>query len=287
MSAAAVEELVRRGREAEAVSRDRAIALYAEALRADRACLAAHNALERLDAPGAYGRWMRVDCTIDERDDVFRFFANHALAANPVREYLSDGWRTLSELMLLLERCGRPLVELRSMLEFAAGFGRFTRHLSRALPGRISCSDVVPGSVEFLRARFGVEGFESASDPASVRWPRRYELVFVLSLFTHLPLERWAPWLRRLAEAVEDDGLLVFTTHSPEQALEQGVVFDADGAFFIASSESTALTARDYGTTFTTRERVGREVAAALPSAGIEIVPHAFWHGQDAVVVRP
>jgi SAM-dependent methyltransferase len=229
---------------------------------------------------------MKVDCTIDERDDIFRFFANHPIAANPIREYLSDGWRTLSELMLLLERCGRPLSQLSSILEFASGFGRFTRHLAKAAPGRVTCADVLPGSAEFLRERFGVAAFESARDPDAIRWPSRYELVFVLSLLTHVPLAAWPRWLARLAEAVDRDGLLVFTIHSPDYALEQGVVFDEDGGRFLASSESSTLDAGDYGTTFATWERVRREVAQAVPGARTDIHPHAFWHGQDAVVVR-
>ncbi len=287
MTAARAADLVRAAREAERAAPDRAFALYTEALREDRACLVAHNALERLHAPAAYGRWMRLDCTIDERDDIFRFFANHPIAANPIREYLSDGWRTLAELMVLLEREGRPLCGMGSVLEFAAGFGRFTRHLAKALPGRVTCAEIVPGAVEFLRERFGVEAFDSARDPAAIRWPRRFELVFVLSLFTHLPPAAWREWMRALAQAVEPGGLLVFTTHSPEQALEQGVAFDADGARFLASSESSALEAADYGTTFTTRERVLREVAQALPDALVDIQPNVFWVGQDAVVVRP
>lgn len=285
MNASNVVELLDAAREAERSSSARAIELYAAALRADSACLAAHNALERLQAPAAYGRWMRIDCTIDERDDIFRFFAGHPIAANPIREYLSDGWRTLSELMVLLEHFDRPLARMRSVLEFAAGYGRFTRHLAPTLPGRVACADVVPGCVEFLR-RFGVETFASARDPERVTWPRRYELVFVLSLFTHLPLAAWGPWIRRLADAIEAGGLLVFTIHSPEPALENGVTFDADGACFLASSESRDLSAADYGTTYTTRERALREVAAALPGARVEIHRRAFWNGQDAVVVR-
>lgn len=248
--------------------------------------LAAHNERERLQAADAYGRWMNIDCTIDERDDIFRFFANHPIAANPVREYLSDGWRTLSELMVLLERLGRPLTSFGSVLEFACGYGRLTRHLARAIPGRLACADVLPGSAQFLREHFGVEAFESARDPREVSWPRRYELVFVLSLFTHLPISSWRSWLARLGEAVEPGGLLVFSVHNPDFALDEGVTFDADGGLFLPSSESRELDAGDYGTTFATWGRVRREVTEALGGAQADIHAKAFWHGQDAVVVR-
>ena len=59
---------------------------YTVAMLADPANIAAHNALERLKAPQAYGRWMHVNCVIDPRDDIFRFLANHEIAKNPIRE---------------------------------------------------------------------------------------------------------------------------------------------------------------------------------------------------------
>lgn len=260
--------------------------LFAAVLAEDAANITAHNALERMQAPQRYSRWMQVNCVIDPRDDIFRFFANHEIAKNPIREYLADGWRTLSELMLLLEAVDRPLVKTQSVLEFAAGFGRFTRHLASVLPGRVSCTDVMPGSIEFLREQFGVKAIESSHDPDQLVVPSQYDLVFVLSMFTHLPVRMWTPWLRALQKAVKPGGLLVFTVHNEAFAREEGVVFDADGTHFIASSESPSIDARTYGTTFTTKRFVEDTVSAALNTRPLHYQPQAFWHGQDGVVVR-
>jgi len=247
--------------------------------------LETHNARERAAAPEAYGQWMRVNCVIDPRDEIFRFFANHASAGNPYREYLSDGWRTLSELMRFLEELGRPLVHTGSMLEFAAGFGRFTRHLAPILGDRLTCSDVQLGSADFLAREFGVKSFFSNHDPARVAIPGRHELVFVLSMFTHIPPAMWAPWLRALHAAVAPGGHLVFSVHNERWSREQGVPLGADGTHFITDSESRSLTPETYGTTFTTREFVERTIRQAL---GREVAAYreiTFWDGQDAVAV--
>ena len=176
--------------------------------------LAAHNLIESQGLPGAFAPWMGLDARIDPQDDVFGFFNGHGSWSSPLRDYLADGWRTLSELMLLLERGGKPLAGIDAVLEFASGHGRFTRHLAKALgPGRVTVSDVVPGAVAFSTTHFGVQGFVSAARPAQLHWPRRYGLVFVLSLFTHLPRATWSAWLARLWEAVAPGGVLVFTTH--------------------------------------------------------------------------
>lgn len=260
--------------------------LFTSVLALDPANLTAHNALERMQAPQRYSRWMQVNCMIDPRDDIFHFFANHEIAKNPIREYLSDGWRTMSELMLLLETVERPLLKTASVLEFAAGFGRFTRHLTKVLPGRVACTDVMPGSIAFLREQFGVEGVESSHDPEKVILPTKYDLVFVLSMFTHLPTRMWARWLLALQRTVKPGGLLVFSVHNEDFAREAGVVFDAHGTHFIASSESPSIDAQTYGTTFTTKKFVEDSVSSVFGGKPLHYQAQAFWHGQDGVVVR-
>ena len=260
--------------------------LFTSVLALDPANLTAHNALEYMLAPQRYGRWMQVNCVIDPRDDIFRFFANHEIAKNPIREYLSDGWRTLSELMLLLEAVDQPLLKTESVLEFAAGFGRFTRHLAKVLPGRVTCSDVMPGSIEFLREQFGVEGVQSSHDPEKLVVPTRYDLVFVLSMFTHLPPRMWVPWLRALKRTVKPGGLLVFSVHNEEVAKEIGVNFDTDGTHFISSSESPSIDSEIYGTTFTTKAFVEASVSSVFGAKLLHYQLLCFWTGHDAVVVR-
>ena len=281
-----IETTLARALEIEAAQPVEAAQLYSSVLTLDPANLTAHNALERMLAMQRYSRWMRVNCVIDPRDDIFRFFANHELAKNPIREYLSDGWRTLSELMILLEAVNQPLLQTGSVMEFAAGFGRFTRHLVKALPGRVACTEVMPGSVDFLREQFGVESFESSHDPAQINLAGQYELVFVLSMFTHLPTPMWTPWLLTLKRLVKPGGLLIFSVHNENVATEAGVIFDADGTHFIAASESSSLDVNTYGTTYTTRKFVEDNVRNVFGSEPLLYQPYTFWSGQDAVLIR-
>jgi len=280
-----IHALLTRARAAEAAGAGAAGDLFAEALAQDPGCLEAHNALERLGHPRRFSRWMRINCNIHPDDDIFRFFARDGQSSNPVRAYLADGWRTLSELMVLLERLERPLLKTESMLEFASGFGRFTRHLAPLLPGRLTCSDVLPGSAGFAREQFGVEAFESSFEPETLAFPQRYDLVFVLSLFTHLPVSDWQRWLKALSEAVNPGGLLLLSFHNEQVAEDYGVEFD-DGCFFVASSESPSLDPDHYGTTLTTRAVIEREIVEALGVEPVLYQPLAFWVGQDAVAIR-
>lgn len=285
-SADSMQQLLRQAATSEASDPEQAGALYAQLLRQYPACLEAHNALERLGHAERFSHWMRINCRIHPDDDIFAFIARSPGSTNPIRDYLADGWRTLSELMVLLERLDRPLLKTDSMMEFACGFGRFTRHLAPLLPGRVSCADILPGSVKFVREQFCVQSFESAMNPEQLRFPNRYELVFVLSLFTHLPVSAWRAWLRTLAAAVEPGGLLLLSFHNEQAAAEFGVSFDDSGIFFQASSESPTLNANQYGTTLTTRAVIESEIAAALETPIALYQERAFWVGQDAVAIR-
>lgn len=250
--------------------------------------LAAHGLIEGNDLPGSFTNMMGLDCRISPQDDIFGFFAGHPSSRNPLRDYLADGWRTLSELMLLLETVDQPLLKMPRVLEFASGHGRFTRHLVKALGAkRVVVSDVVPGAVEFSRSTFGVEGFMSASVPEQVQWPQRYDLVFVLSLFSHLPRSTWSRWLKVLYEAVAPGGLLVFSTHGLKAAAFDNVQLDAEGFFFAPSSESNAIDVQEYGTAFTSDAFVLQRIAETLGAdCLVHQVPVHFWNHQDAYVLR-
>ena len=173
-----------------------------------------------------------------------------------------------------------------SVLEFASGFGRFTRHLAAALPGRVTVSDVQPGTVDFAIEQFGVKGFYSSTRPEEVPLGGHHDLVFVLSMFTHLPPAAWTPWIRRLAAPTAPGGALLVTIHSEGQAKTEGVTLEADGTRFVASSESRHLAADVYGTTFTTRRFAEATFAAALPGWRLHYRETAFWAGQDAVLLE-
>ena len=250
--------------------------------------LEAHNLMERHQLPGAFSEWIGVNCEVSPQDDIFRFFAGHPTSVDPLRDYFADGWRTLSELMLLLESVQRPLLGAGSFLEFASGHGRFTRHLVKALGAeRVTVSDVVPDAVAFARDTLGVPGFLSAARPEDVAWPRRYGVVFVLSLFSHLPRSSWGRWLARLVDAVEPGGLLVFTTHGTEAARRARVTLDAEGYFFAPSSESTAIDAQEYGTAFTDEAFVRARTAELAGTVEVlRWAPMWFWHHQDAWVLQ-
>jgi SAM-dependent methyltransferase len=264
----------------------RAISAYKRALRIDPRYLYAHNRIEEIGGAESFQFWMGFDCQIDPQDEIFKFFAAHPTSINPIRDYLADGWRTMMELLYILEDLGRPLKGCDRFLEFACGYGRFTRHLSVPLKDKeLVVSDVMPGSVDFLRKHFEVQGFYSDARPDAVNIPKKFNIIFVLSLFTHLPEINWGPWLSKLFSALEEGGLLIFSTHGKKFAQIQGVTFPSSGFFYTQDSESEFLSGDEYGTTYTTPEYVRKTVLEETGQPILRQYTSYFWKGQDAFVV--
>ena len=202
--------------------------------------------------------WLRIerlppefDVDAHPRDEMLRFLA----AAPAVRRgaarlaWLRSGQEAALALDHALRCAGRTFAAPARVLEFASGFGRVTRHLLRWIePARLTACEIVPEAVEHVARSFGIESLRSCADPASQRWPRRFDVILVASLFSHLPRPRFAGWLSCLRAALADDGVLIFSTHGRSLPIAPP---PDDGDFaFVPQSESTTLAPAEYGTSF-------------------------------------
>ena len=227
-------------------------------------------------------RWEGLNRAIDERDDMLDFaiqLFDHD-RDRALTNYFQNG---LDQLHLVRhiaswrEHAGR-------MLDFASGYGRLTRFLVHEhLAGEITVSDILEGGMAFQAEQFGVRTILSTTDPANFSAPDRYDLIFVASLFTHLPPATFTPWLRRLAELLTDRGLLIFTVHdesiSPHR-FEGGISFES-------RSESRVLDVDDYGSTWVTEGYVREQVAAIGEHFACVRMPRALAEWQDVYVISP
>ena len=131
---------------------------------------------------------------------------------------------------------------------------------------------------------FGVNAFESQTAPEDLVLPRKFDVIWVASLFSHLPRTSFTQFLARLYEALEPDGLLIFSTHTPEVlAAEER---DASGFTFVRASESHVLDLGDYGSTFVEPTLV-RELCAEVGIAHTYGLERELWNIQDVYVVSP
>lgn len=177
---------------------------------------------------------------------------------------------------------------IRDLLDFASGYGRVTRFLAGALsPRRVFVADVDSEAVRFQTGAFGVRGASSVSDPSAFELDASFDVVLASSFFSHLPEERFEPWLARLHALVAPGGLLIFSVHG--MRLLGSSETDASGIVYRPTSETTRLDPLEYGTSYVSPEFVRSAVGGVTEGEGrLFEFPFGLGSLQDLyVLVRP
>lgn len=216
-------------------------------------------------------RWRELNRAIDERDDMLDFamklFGHDRDAA--VTNYFQNA---LDQFALVRHIAGWRGRRPRRMLDFASGYGRLTRLLvHEKLADEVTVADILEGGMAFQAEQFGVRPLLSRSDPAQFEAPAKYDLIFVASLLTHLPPGTFTAWLRRLAELLEPEGLLIFSVHDEGLTPDKPVV---DGIRFESHSESRVLDVEEYGSTWVTEAYVRGQVSQIASGGQTPAPPH-------------
>jgi SAM-dependent methyltransferase len=158
--------------------------------------------------------------------------------------------------------------KLQSVLDFASGYGRLTRVLTQKLPkDRIWVSDIYAEAVAWQAKSFGVHAFPSAPAPEAVRHDRTHDIVWVGSMFSHLPADLFHAWLAKLWSFVSPRGVLAFSVHD-ETLLPEGEAMDETGLRYFRFSESGSLDHDIYGMSYVTEAFVGDAISRLGPGGG-------------------
>lgn len=151
-----------------------------------------------------------------------------------------------------------------SVLDFACGYGRMLRFLAKSVgPGRIWASDIQSDAVDFVVGEFGVNGIYSDVDPDKFKTDKKFDFIWVASLFSHLPGPTFNQWLAKLREALSPRGVICFSVHD-EVLLAANQKMGDSGIAFASESENSELAKDAYGTTHVTEAYVRGAVELAF-----------------------
>jgi SAM-dependent methyltransferase len=227
-------------------------------------------------------RWQEMNRAIDERDDMLDFAINlfDQDRDRAVANYFVNGYEQLELVRHIARwRDRRP----RRMLDFASGYGRLTRFLvHERIADEVTVADILEGGMAFQAEQFGVKTILSTTLPDGLHVDEKFDLIFVASLFTHLPEATFTPWLRRLAELLTEDGLLIFSVHDETLAPEP-----FEGLHFVSTSESRVLDLADYGSTWVTEDFVRSQVRSIGEGWACVRLHRALADWQDLYVISP
>jgi SAM-dependent methyltransferase len=128
--------------------------------------------------------------------------------------FLESGRLAAESIRAALARAGRAVEELGAMLDFGCGCGRVTRRWASLDGTAVHGSDQSADAVDWCRrnlpfARFTTNRLEPplAYDEAT------FDLVYALSVFTHLPEELQRGWMGELERVLRPGGVLLLTVH--------------------------------------------------------------------------
>ncbi len=171
-------------------------------------------------------------------------------------------------------------------LDFACGYGRLLRFLVHAMPPeQIWGAEIQPDAVAYVSERFGVHPLHSPAEPEAFEPQQTFDVIWVASLFSHLPEPLFSRWLQRLTDLLTPDGILCFSTHDAV-LLPPDIPMPQKGILYGQGSENAELDPAIYGTTYVTEEYVASCIHSLLGEQHPYYrLPRTLAHEQDIYVV--
>lgn len=203
--------------------------------------------------------------SINAEDEMFLYLqdAFHKDRNRALVEYFTSGKEVMNRVTSIINWKFQGFEKVESFLDFACGYGRMTRYLVQEMPPeKIWVSDIYAEAVEYQKLQFGVNGIVSVTNPNDYPVERKYNCIFVFSLFSHLPEKTFVPWLEKLYSMLSPNGILMFTVHDVT-LMPEGQVMPDNGISFAPLSESRSLSTDDYGSTWVTESFVADAIAKA------------------------
>ena len=127
--------------------------------------------------------------------------------------FLESGRLAAESIHAALRTAGAPLEERMAILDFGCGCGRVLRHL-RDLRGELHGSDADAAAIRWCRANLPFARFhDHRLAPPLELADESFDLVYALSVFTHLPPALERAWVDELTRILQPRGFLLLTTH--------------------------------------------------------------------------
>lgn len=230
-----------------------------------------YNVLSNLHSEDHMLRHFMYDCNVSENEGI--------------QHYFRSGHEDSKKLKKILENINLSMDA--NVLEFAAGYGRMTRHLQKILGNGLFVNDIHQNAVVFLK-EMGCNVFASTNVPEELQAPARFDFIFAISLFSHLPDSLFCRWLMTMRNLLKPGGFLMFTTHgevASDKTLDLANVLDKySGYGFLSGSEQKDLTSDIYGSMVVMPHYVIQQINAAKLRLQ-SFIAGEWWEYQDEWLV--
>ncbi len=203
--------------------------------------------------------------------------------------FLGVGRKIFWDLKRLLGDVGTDLAAQAAVLDFGCGCGRVIRHFDGRGVARVAGVDIDPEGVAWCRDHLDRIGdFHVTGHAPPLPFPAdTFDLIYAISVFTHLPEAMQFGWLDELRRVIRPGGLLIASFHAPEllppDLADRRDTLARDGFLYVAGGGTPGLP-DFYQNTWHTRDYIEREWARYLRP--IHHRGRAINNHQDAIVCR-
>lgn len=206
-------------------------------------------------------------------------------------QFHATGRRAARQIEGLLRGAGQPLRNMGAILDFGCGPGRLISGLRELHPqARYHGSDIDPEAIAWAQAelpdlaRFSV----NPAEPPMPYPDGSFDLVYAISVFTHLPEDLQHAWLADLRRVLKPGGVLLTTKMNPAAYGELPPEVRAQGrangfAYWESAAETDGLP-DFYRLAYHTEDYVRREWGRYFEV--LHVGAHDLNDTQDAVVLR-
>lgn len=223
---------------------------------------------------------------ICDRDEMYLFALNNAQGNSEQAciRYYTNGRRIWDSVQQIVTWHFQQWENVSSFLDFASGYGRFTRFLIQALPpAKIWISDIYSEAVQFQTQQFGVQGIFSTTHPKDYRVEQQFDCILASSFFSHIPHKTFTVWFQKLYELLSPTGILIFSVHDISLAPSS---VEQNQFYFVPESESQSLDQQEYGTTYVSEAFIQEVLQLVTPGQAVyHRIPKGLCGHQDLYLV--
>jgi SAM-dependent methyltransferase len=203
--------------------------------------------------------------------------------------YFGSGFRDAWIILTMLDAYSFDLGSVRSVLEFGCGTGRVLRHFRNISGLRLAGTDANPKPIEWDRKNLpNIEFYHNELTPPLAFRDDSFDLIYALSVFTHIPLELQRSWLDELRRILVPGGYLLCTVSDVAHlGIEDRVQLERDGALTFDRNHPRASYSTQVLGSWDVFQK--RDTVRAVFSVGFEILCYTSEpaaSGQHTLVLR-
>jgi SAM-dependent methyltransferase len=207
-----------------------------------------------------------------------------------VEGFLKVGKRCSEDIEAALEKIGKNFDSFRNVLDFGCGCGRTLIWFGSPLRSAyLYGTDIDAEAISWCRNNLDFAGFSVNNPLPPLEYPSEtFDLIYAISVFTHLDEDYQFRWLDELKRVTKSKGIVLLTVHGPHAwkslPREDIIQIEQKGFKFISSNIMKGIFPEWYQNAYHTKEYVLDRYSKYFDV--LDYIPKGMSNLQDMVVLQ-